>query len=125
MKITNLSGYVLGCADYIFVRGDQWWQTNSPVQVFFNIGAARAELMKSQSSPIMRNKLEYTTIYRVHSDSINAFKINGNKIWTTDASKIIVDAGVYYKVPSRIADARLSFGARKSLPAYMTLTRER
>ncbi len=94
MKIKNVVGYMLGTDYDIYARGDQWSDRDALVYVCCDIRTAQ-RIMRESNHPMHDGK-RWTTIYRVHAPSLDCNTVRGDKLWTNQATKIIVDGPVAY-----------------------------
>lgn len=102
--------------------GQPWWPYDTPVYVCLSIDKARQILEQSQ---FLSDSIVWTTIYRVKAPCISYNHIDGNLLWTRDASKLIVDAPVYYSDVPHISDAVLLNRARLIMPRLAKLINRR
>lgn len=110
---------MLGNSRHQVAPGDQWWPYDDTlVYVCLDMNKARQILEQSQ---FLADSVVWTTIYRVAALSINYDYIKDNMLWTRDASKIFVEAPVYYKDIPHISDEVLLNRARLLRPAYARL----
>lgn len=116
--INNFTGYMLGNSRHQVAPGDKWWPYDTQVYVCLNMDKARQILEQSQ---FLADSVVWTTIYRVAALSINYDYIKDNMLWTRDASKLLVEAPVFYKDVLHITDKELLNRARLLKPAYARL----
>ena len=116
--IDNFTGYMLGNNLHQVAPGQQWWPVDTSVFVCLNIDAARDILEETQR---FAHSTVWTTIYRVKALRVNYERIDGKLLWTRDASKLIVDATVFYKNVPQISDDVLLRRAHAIMPAYSRL----
>lgn len=116
--IDNFTGYMLGNNLHQVEPGQKWWPVDTSVFVCLNIDAARDILEETQR---FAHSTVWTTIYRVKAPRINYESIDGKLLWTRDASKLIVDAPVFYKDVPHVSEDVLLHRARVIMPAYARL----
>lgn len=123
MKIKNLVGYMLGNDAHVVGRGDTWLDADRPVYICRSVDVANAILQNSHQGVLAPNGVVWTTVYRVTADEVDAFRIENELIWTTQATKIIVDRPVGYYNPPHRSEAQLLANARQILPYFSKLVR--
>ncbi len=121
MKKDMIVGYMLGNANHVVVRGDQWCDAGTPVYIFANKNAARAALENSHRCVLEPNNVIWTIIYRVHAKDIQIDKYENNLMWTCQGNKIIVDEPVFYRNAPKISEQRLLNNATCYAPHFSDL----
>ncbi len=105
INIQNLSGYMLGNARHMPASGGAWLSRDTLVYVCRTLDAAMRILESSQRGFVDRYNPVWTTIYHVTSPMIKCDRVERDMFWTHDATKIIVDAPVFHRAASKLADA--------------------
>ena len=120
MKISQLTGFVLGTSKRRAKKGEAWLPFDVEVYVCADMPTAMKILANSHSGTIEPNPV-WTTIYRVKADNIDCTKIEGGLIWTNQPTRLIVDTPVYYAAPKELSESQLLKNAKKILPRISTL----
>ncbi len=120
MKVSNFVGYMLGNANNVVVRGDQWCDAGEQVYICTNKEFAKSMLEMSQKH---QDSIVWTTIYRVHARNIDiqAYTHSKNLAWTNEGNKIIVDTPVFYRPVQKRTQAQLLQNAVQIGPDYFKL----
>ena len=126
MKVYNFMGYMLGNANHIVVRGDQWCDAGEKVFVCTNKETAKTILRQSQCYNLEPNNVVWTTIYRVWARDINVdeYTHGKNLAWTTEGNKIIVDSPVFYRKAPMRSEQQLQQNAMRNRADFFKLANQ-
>lgn len=119
--ILNLSGFMLA-VDGGWRPGGQWWPHSTMVYVCRNLATAKRILQMSQDGLLLDCPV-WATIYRVSAPKVKCVRSDKDVIWTTDASKIIVDSSVFHQAPRMKSEEELLANAKKQRPEFERLMR--
>lgn len=109
---------MLGNARHAHRPGEPWMDRDAMVYVCRDIDVAKQILNMSQHGFVDDMNPLWTTIYHVTAPMIECQRADCKMLWTTDATKIIVDRPVFRQEPSLLSEQMLLDKARAIRSEY-------